>query len=166
MDDWTTNNAEPENLFEEGVFLQKTEQHEPKEPMTEQQQRENGANPSFENNPVQRIPLEQISYIALLKTLVARGTVTHAELAAMQESLDNSSSVLCWQTENASEPSAETPAALPLVQTRSYRKKSVVKHRRLRRVMSRYRWSRRLGKRLFGWKWRRKSAESAFQVAE
>jgi hypothetical protein len=88
--------------------------------------------------------LDQVSLEAVINVLLKRGVCTEAELFAEENRL--------CSVHQTMDSFHFTPVQIP---NEGHSHKSH-DHNSLRRWASKYRWSRRLGSILFGWKWHRK----------
>lgn len=102
------------------------------------------------------IPLHLISRQALLELLVEKGYLTHRELSEKELAV-----MQAGRPEWSQADSAVPEGPMHLVQTRSRREHAAPRFRWLRKVMSRHRWTRKLGSMIFGWKWRRVKHDAA-----
>ena len=101
--------------------------------------------------------VENVSLEAVIAVLIKRGICTEAELLTAETELRASS----FQP-----PALEEAAHFKPVQTYSAREENRHHYHhhhhdgnRIRRWAAKYKWSRRLGGLLFGWKWHRKKGE-------
>lgn len=107
--------------------------------------------------------LENVSLEAVIEVLIKRGVCTEAELLSAENKLRNAD--FQPQTSDFRSRTMETAPFKP-VQTYSAREEHRHQYHhhhhdgnRIRRWAAKYKWSRRLGGLLFGWKWHRKKGE-------
>lgn len=102
-------------------------------------------------------PPNLISLQAVIETLVARGIVSLKELSDSEKKL-RSGFLKAGPASTAQ--TTETVSTVSMVRTTGYiahHETHLHKFRWLRKKMVKYRWSRRLGTKLFGWHWKRMS---------
>jgi hypothetical protein len=109
--------------------------------------------------------LNTVSLAAILRVLIAKGYVTHEEIMNSEKELQNHREAQIRPGEKKT-TSDVRDSDLHFVRTYSSRERKPVRFRMLRKIMGKYKWSRKIAAALFGWKWRRKTPDKYVDVLD